>query len=67
VNKQQTTAKDVLPSTARKPPKSPPAATQWCRSLLRDVICSERVPFSRCRGVVGLHSAFILVTLTLDL
>jgi len=29
--------------TARKPPKSPPAATEWSRLPVRDVICSDRV------------------------
>jgi len=28
---------------ARRPPKSPPAATEWSRLLLRDVVCSQRV------------------------
>jgi len=27
--------------------------------LVRHVICSERVPFRRCRGVTGVHSAFV--------
>ena len=36
--------------TAHRPPKSPPAATEWPRLLLRDVIWSEREPFRRCRG-----------------
>jgi len=44
--------------TACKPPKSHPTATEWCRPLLRDVICSERVPFRRCQGVIGVHSVF---------
>ena len=28
--------------TTRRPPKSPPAATEWSRLLLRDVVCSIR-------------------------
>ena len=47
--------------TARKPPKSPPpAATEWSRLLLRDVIFSERVPFRRCRGAMAVHSTFFV-------
>jgi len=54
--------------TTRRPPKSPPPATEWSRLLLQDVICSDRVPFRRFRGVMEVHSAFLsLVTLTFDL
>jgi len=28
----------------------PPAVTEWCHLPLCDVICSEHVPFRRCRG-----------------
>jgi len=48
----QTRAKDVLPTIHRTQGRRshPPAATKWCRLPLSDVICSERVPFRRCRG-----------------
>jgi len=36
--------------TARKPPKSSPAATQWCRPLLLHAVCSEPIPFVCCLG-----------------
>jgi len=40
--------------TAHRPPKSPPAATEWSYLLLLDVFCSERVPLRHCRGrVIG--------------
>jgi len=43
-----------------------PAAMDWSRLLLHDVICSECVPFRRCRGVIGVHSVFLsLVTFDL--
>jgi len=65
-----TRAKDVLPNIHRTQgrPKSPPTATEWPRLPLRDVICSERVPFRRCRGAMGVKIAFyVYVTLTFDL
>jgi len=37
----------------------PPAATEWSRLLVRDVICWNRVPFRGCRGVMWVHSAFL--------
>jgi len=41
---------------------------EWSHLLLHDVICSKRIPFRRCRGVMEMHSTFLsLVTLTLDL
>ena len=44
------------------------AATEWSRLLLHDVVCSERVPFRRCREVSGVHNTFLsLVTWTFDL
>ena len=46
----------------------PPAETEWSQPLVRDVICSQRVPFRRCRGVIGVHRVFLsLMTLTFDL
>jgi len=45
----RTRAKDVLPNRTQAP-KSPPAATEWSHLLLKDVICSDRVPFRHCRG-----------------
>jgi len=70
MNQRETRAKDVLPNIDRTqvaeitPPR---AATEWSRLLVRYVICSERVLFRRCRGVMGVHSAFLsLVTLTFD-
>jgi len=62
--------------TARRPPKSPPSATQWSRLLLNDVICSDRVTMRHAAertipslpGMMGVHSVFLsLVTLTFDL
>jgi len=45
-----------------------PAATEWSRLLMRDVICSERVPFRHCRGWWECTARFLsLVTLTFDL
>ena len=45
-----TRAKDVLPKINRtQAAEITPAATEWFRPLIRDVICSERVPFRRCR------------------
>jgi len=36
--------------------------------LVRDAICSKRVPFRRYRGVMAVHSAFLsLVTLSFEL
>jgi len=63
--------------TARRPRKSPPAATELSRLLLHDVVCTSAAsalqcimqqngPFVRCHGVMGEHSTFLsLVTLTL--
>jgi len=60
----------------RQPKSSSPAAMEWFRLLLHDVICSERVTM-RLRAeriipslpvVMGVHSAFLsLVTLSFDL
>ena len=45
-----------------------PAATEWFLPLLIHVVCSERIPFVRCRGVTAVHNAFLsLVTLTFGL
>jgi len=43
----------------------PLAVMEWSRLLLRDDVCSQHVPFRRCEGVMGVHSAF-LVTDDLD-
>jgi len=52
--------------TARTPPKSPPAATEWCRPLLQHDVCSERVPFVRSGGYRSAKRVLLsLVTLTL--
>ena len=76
---RQTRAKDVLPNINRTQAAeitSPPAATEWSRLLLRDVICKDRVTVCHAAewtipslpGVMGVHSAFLsLVTLTFDL
>jgi len=55
-------AKDVLPNIKCKQPAeiTPPVATEWSHLLAHDVICSERIPFRRCRGVMGAHSAFFV-------
>jgi len=63
-------ATNILPNINRThaPPNHPLAATEWSRLLLHDVICSQRVPFRRCRVVIGVHSTFLsLVTLIFDL
>jgi len=50
----KTRAKDVLPNTdhmqAAEITPPPLAATEWSRLLVRDVICSKRIPFRCCRG-----------------
>jgi len=65
----KTRAKHVLPNINRtQSPKSPPAATQWSRTLLHDVICSERVTVRHATertipslpGVMGVHSSFFV-------
>ena len=33
---------------------------EWSCLLLCDVICSDRVPFRRCRGVMGVHGTFFV-------
>ena len=46
--------------------RNPPAATEWSRLLLHDVICSDRVTVRHAAeltipslpGVMGVHSAF---------
>ena len=46
----------------------PQAAMEWSRLRLHDVICSERVPFRRCRTVMEVDNTFLsVVTLTFDL
>jgi len=46
----------------------PLSATEWSRLLLNAIICSERIPFRRCQGVMGVHSTFLsLVTYDLDI
>jgi len=52
------------------PPKLPPAATEWSRLLLSDVVCSEHVIIRRAAkwtipsmpGVMGVHSAFVILS-----
>jgi len=52
--------KDVLPNINRtQAPEIPPAATEWSCLLLNDVICSERVPFRRCRGDGSAQRVFV--------
>jgi len=65
-------ASDVLHQTqnARRPPKSPPAVTEWSSLLLRDVVCSERVTVRHAAertirslpGVMEVRSAFLSLT-----
>ena len=44
-------AKDVLPKTDRtQPAEITTGSNGMIGLLLRDVICSQRVPFRRCRG-----------------
>jgi len=66
-NNGNTRAKDVLPNMHRtQGQRNHPttAATEWCHLPLRDVICSERVPFVAAKsGGSGLS----LVTMTFDL
>jgi len=60
IHKEKTSAKDVLPKiNCTQAPKITPAATEWSR-LLHYVICSEHIPFCRCRGMTGVHSAFFV-------
>jgi len=52
-NRDTTRAKDVSSNINRTQAAEitpPPAATEWSCLLLRDLICSKRVPFRRCRG-----------------
>jgi len=66
--------RNQLPGSDRTPS---PAATEWSRLLLRDVVCSERVAVRRAAErtipslpgrVMGVHSVFLsLVTLTFNL
>jgi len=63
---------DVLPNInhmqAAKIPPTAATEEEWCRLLLRDVICNVRVSFHRCWRVMGVHSTFLSpVTLTFDL
>jgi len=58
-----TRAKGLLPNldcTLSAEISPPPAATEWFRLLVRDVICSERVPFRLYGEVIGVHSAFVV-------
>jgi len=67
----QTRAKDVLRNINRTQAAEItrlPAATEWCRLLLHDVICNKHVPFCCCRGLWECTARFLsLVTLTFDL
>jgi len=41
------------------PRNHPPGiGTEWCRPLLMHAVCSERIPFVPCLGVMGVLSAF---------
>ena len=54
--------------TARKPPKTPLAATKWARPLLLHAVCCKRIPFVRKQGVSAALSAFLSpATLTFEL
>jgi len=56
------------PHESRQNPPTAATEEEWCRLLLRDVICNVRVSFHRCWWVMGVHSTFLSpVSLTFDL
>jgi len=50
-----------LPNKLHAGPRNySPAAMEWSRLLLCDVICSERIPLCHCQRVMGVHSTFFV-------